>query len=113
PTGMYHSGIALFHPRDKQWKVYNVTDEKVGGQWRCEVQWTEPESFFYQQGGYQPKSLMLIPDKATRERMAQALLNGDYKKLLFTNDYHLVSDPGSEQSLNCNKWVLMNVLAAQ
>jgi hypothetical protein len=112
-TGMFHSGIALFHPREKKWKIYNLVDEQQAGRWRCEVQWTEPEDFFYQQGGYQAKSLLLIPDKKTQERMTQALLRGDYKKLLFTDDYHLVSSPESTQSLNCNKWVLLNVLAAQ
>lgn len=112
-TGMFHTGIALFHPRDKKWKIYNLVDEQLAGSWQGEVQWTEPEDFFYQQGGYHKKSLLLIPDQATQLRMRKALLKGDYKKLFFTSDYNLVSEPAGKTSLNCNKWVLLNVLAAK
>lgn len=112
-TGMFHTGIALFHPREKKWKIYNLVDEQRAGRWQGEVQWTEPEDFFYQQGGYHRKSLMLIPDQGTQIQMRKALLNGEYQKLFFTSDYNLVSEPAGRTSLNCNKWVLLNVLAAK
>ena len=113
PTGMVHSGIALYHPREKRWKIYNLIDKPEGNRAVCEVTWVEPEDFFFQQGGTEKNALLLLPDRATQVRMQKALLNGDYRKFYFTRDYNLVSPPGGKTSLNCNKWVLLNVMAAK
>jgi len=112
-TGMLHAGLAMYHPREQRWKIYNLIDTPFGGSSRCDVQWTEPAAFFARQGGYRKDALLLIPDAESRRRMHQSLLNGDYRKLVFTPDYNLVSPPHSDGSLNCNKWVLLNVLAAK
>lgn len=112
-TGMLHTGIAMYHPREQQWKIYNLVDRPMMGQSVCDVQWAEPEDFFAQQGGYKKDALVMLPSPAVQQRMQKALLNGDYRKLVFTPDYNLVSAPDSATSLNCNKWVLLNVLAAK
>ena|GEM_PF-1700688 len=113
PTGMVHSGIALFHPREKRWKIYNLIDRPQGKHAVCEITWVEPEDFFIQQGGTEKNALLMIPDPLTQARMQTALLNGTYRKFYFARDYNLVSPPSGRTSLNCNKWVLLNVLAAQ
>lgn len=121
-TGMLHTGIARFHPKEKQWKIYNLIDQvkTIGpfglmsaGKPKCQIQWTEPTDFFYQQGGYQKNALLLIPDKATQANMEQAFSSGLYKKLALTSDYNMVSLPDTHTSLNCNKWCLLNILAAR
>jgi hypothetical protein len=112
-TGMLHAGIAMFHPLEKNWKIYNLIDQPHGRWPQCEVQWIDPLNFFCKQGGYGKDALLLTLDQNTQERMRDALLDGSYKDLGFTTRYNLVSAPDSATSLNCNKWVLLNILAAQ
>ena len=112
-TGMLHTGIAMLHPREKQWRIYNLVDTAQRFEPSCDVQWADAQDFFSQQGGYRQKSMLLIPEKSVQAKMKKALLNGDYKKLAFTTNYNMLSRPDSTESLNCNKWTLLNVLAAQ
>ncbi len=112
-TGMLHTGLVIWHPQEKRWKIYNLIDRPQGRGTRCDVQWTEPVDFFIQQGGRQKEALLMIPDRILQARMRAALLNGDAARLSFTSDYNIISPPHSETSLNCNKWVLLNLLAAQ
>ncbi|WMU93356.1 hypothetical protein EMOOHJMP_00163 [Microcystis phage MaAM05] len=112
PTGMLHSGIVWRDPLDGGWKIYNLVDYTTAGKPHCRVLWTKPLDFFYQQGGYDPQALLLIPDAAIQKRMAALLQNGGFQRLAFTRRYNLLSPPQGPDSLNCNKWVLLNVLAA-
>lgn len=112
PTGMLHSGIVWRDPLDGCWKIYNLVDYKATGKPHCRVLWTKPVDFFYQQGGYDPAALLLIPSGEIQQRMETLLLNGGFQRLAFTRQYNLLSPPHGPDSLNCNKWVLLNVLAA-
>lgn len=73
---------------------------------------SDPVDFFYD-GGEKRDALLLIPSREIQERLRKAIHNGQYQKLHFTPKYNLVSEPHSNASLNCNKWVLMNLIAAQ
>lgn len=73
---------------------------------------SDPVDFFYD-GGEKRDALLLIPSRAIQDRLRKAINNGEYEKLHFTPKYNLVSEPHSSASLNCNKWVLMNLIAAQ
>ena len=111
-TGMAHSGIAVYDPRAKTWIIYNLLNE--GGTPPQAALWrTAPLDFFYGQTGYDKDALVLIPDAVTQQRMYEAVLNGNYKKLQFTPTYNLLSSFDSPSSLNCNKWILMNLAAAR
>ncbi len=111
-TGMLHSGIVWRDPLDERWKIYNLVDYRTKGKPQCQILWTDPVDFFYQQGGYDPDALLLIPDDAIQKRMAALLQNGGFQRMAFTRQYNLLSPPHGPDSLNCNKWVLLNVLAA-
>lgn len=114
-TGMAHSGLAVYDPRAQTWIIYNLLNENkqdvsepVSSIWR-----TAPLDFFYGQTGYEKDALVLIPDKDTQQRIYEAILTGNYKKIHFTDKYNLLSIYDSNQSLNCNKWILMNITAAR
>lgn len=112
-TGMGHAGLAVYDPRAQSWLVYNLlndTRDKApqGSVWR-----TAPLDFFYGQKGYEKDALILIPDKTTQQRIYESILNGIYKKLYLTRRYNLLSPPDTAYSLNCNKWLLLNVVAAR
>ena len=74
---------------------------------------SEPLEFFYSQPVEKKDALLLIPPKDLQIRLRDGILSGHYKKLYFTPNYNLVSHPHSNTSLNCNKWVLMNIMAAK
>ncbi len=74
---------------------------------------SEPLEFFYSQPVEKKDALLLIPPKDLQIRLRDGILGGHYKKLYFTPNYNLVSHPHSNTSLNCNKWVLMNIMAAK
>jgi hypothetical protein len=112
-TGMGHAGLAVYDPRAQSWIIYNLLNDlsdktPKGGLWR-----TAPLDFFYGQKDYEKDALILIPDEITQQRMYEAILNGKYKKLFFTDRYNLLSAADSTSSLNCNKWLLLNVVAAR
>lgn len=111
-TGMLHSGIVWRDSLDGRWKIYNLVDYRTKGKPQCQILRTDPVGFFYQQGGYDPQALLLIPDATIQKRMAALLQNGGFQRLAFTPQYNLLSLPHGADSLNCNKWVLLNVLAA-
>lgn len=112
-TGMAHAGIAVYDPRAQTWLLYNLlndskTGEALSGIWR-----TAPLDFFYGQTGYEKDALVMLPDVETQQRLYEAILNGNYKKLHFTPKYNLLSKFDSPSSLNCTKWILMNLAAAR
>ncbi|WP_373531946.1 DUF2145 domain-containing protein [Vampirovibrio sp.] len=128
-TGMLHTGIACFHPEQNQWKIYNLVERQLDKkldpsgkkrplQWlrpyppTCEIRWTDPVDFFYQQGGYKKEALLLIPPPGAQAGLKALFESGWYKNLAFTPNYNLVSAPHSKTSLNCNKWTLLMMLAA-
>lgn len=112
-TGMAHAGVAVYDPRAKTWIIYNLLNEMHNGQAESSLWRTAPLDFFYGQTGYVRDALILIPDEEVQHRMYEAVLNGNFKKLHFTKTYNLLSPYSSKTSLNCSKWVLMNVVAAR
>lgn len=112
-TGMAHSGLAVYDPRAKTWLVYNLLYEQKGAEALNSLWKTAPLDFFYGQTGYEPDALLLIPEPEVQQRMYEAILNGNYKQLQFTQRYNLLSRYDSLDSLNCNKWLLLNIAAAR
>src|SRR5688500_8324218 len=107
-TGMGHAGLAVYDPRAQSWIIYNLLNTTTGSQPKGEIWRTAPLDFFYAQKGYEKDALILIPDTLTQQRMYEAILNGNYQRLFYTDTYNLLSIYDSPQSLNCNKWLLMN-----
>jgi len=112
-TGMAHAGLAIYNPKLQTWAIYNLVNSSQGGNPKSSIYLTAPIDFFYGQTGYTEDALILIPDKATQERIYEAFINHKYKQLFFTDNYNLLSAYNSSSSLNCNKWVLMNIVAAR
>lgn len=115
-TGMAHSGLAVYDPRAKTWLIYNLLNDansNAMGNPQSAVWQTAPLDFFYGQTGYDENALLLIPDTETQKRLYEAFITGTYKKLLFTKSYNLLSAYNTPDSLNCNKWILMNIVAAR
>ena len=111
-TGMGHGGLAVYDPRAQSWLVYNLLNDVRGKAPQGSIWRTAPLDFFYGQTGYDKEALILIPDKVTQQRLYESILNGNYKKLFITRNYNLLSPPDTARSLNCNKWLLLNVVAA-
>jgi hypothetical protein len=112
-TGMAHSGLAVYNPKLQTWVIYNLVNSSKGANPQSSIYLTSLIDFFYGQTGYTEDALILIPDKPTQERMYKAFLNQKYKQLFFTDKYNLLSNYDSNLSLNCNKWILMNIVAAR
>ncbi len=112
-TGMGHAGLAVYDPRAQSWIVYNLLNDTQGGKPQGSIWRTAPLDFFYAQKGYERDALLLIPDAETQRRVYEAILDGKYKSLHFTRDYNLVSAYNTARSLNCNKWLLLNIVAAR
>lgn len=113
-TGMAHSGLAIYDPRAQTWILYNLVNKNSSARPPLSALYrTAPLDFFYGQAGYKKNALILIPDQPTQKRIYEAVLNGKYKSLFFTDKYNLLSVFNSNQSLNCNKWLLMNIVAAR
>lgn len=112
-TGMGHAGLAVYDPRAQSWIIYNLLNDSSGKTPQASIWRSAPLDFFYGQKGYDQDALILIPDSVTQQRMYEAILNGNYKKLYFTKDYNLLAAPDTPRSLNCNKWLLLNVVAAR
>lgn len=112
-TGMGHAGLAVYDPRAQSWIIYNLLNTTTGHHPKGEIWRTAPVDFFYAQKGYEKDALLLIPDAVTQQRMYEAILNGNYQQLFYTSNYNLLSIYDSPHSLNCNKWLLMNLAAAR
>lgn len=112
-TGMGHAGLAVYDPRAQSWIIYNLLNEAQGSDPKSSLWRTAPLDFFYGQKSDEKDALILIPDETTQQRMYEAILDGRYKKLFFTGNYNLLSAPASTASLNCNKWLLLNIVAAR
>ncbi len=112
-TGMAHSGIAVYDPRIQTWIVYNLVNSVKGASPKSVLYRTALVDFFYGQTGYETEALLLIPDKPTQDRMYKAFLEGKHRELFFTDNYNLLSPYNNASSLNCNKWILMNIVAAR
>jgi len=113
PTGMAHSGIAVRCEQDQTWHVYNLINHAQGELPQAGIYKSTLTDFFYEQHGLKKDGLVMIPPKDIQQKMAEGIQNGQYKKLFFTRDYNFISVPHTTRSLNCNKWVLMNIMAAQ
>jgi hypothetical protein len=112
-TGMAHSGLAVYDPRAQTWLLYNLVNDSTSGQAVASLWRTAPLDFFYGQTGFEEHALVLVPETEIQQRIYQSVLTGKFKKLLFTRNYDLLSRYDSPNSLNCNKWILMNIAAAR
>ena len=112
-TYMEHTGILILDPKLKRWVIYDLVNNDCAYPQRTDLWRNEPVDFFYSQPNFDWDALVMIPELKVRKAMRQAMLKGEYKKLYFTQDYNLVTPYNSKTSLNCNKWVLMNVVAAK
>lgn len=113
-TGMVHSGIVVFNEQEKQWQIYNLINDVQDEEPVAHLFRSNPIDFFYgQRDPVQKDALLLVPNKADQEKLKNSIANGDYKKMYFTRDYNLITTPNTMRSLNCNKWVLMTMMAAQ
>lgn len=113
-TGMAHSGLAVYDPRAQTWILYQLMNngsnaaQPVAELWR-----TAPLDFFYGQTGYESNALLMIPDEETQQRIYDGIVSGKASRLMFTRNYNLLSKYDSDESLNCNKWILMTIAAAR
>jgi hypothetical protein len=112
-TWMEHSGIVVKNSKTNQWEVFNLLYYFCDKRPKCDLWRNKPLDFFYSQRYYHNDALLLLPEKNLQKKLRQGIENGNYKKLQFTNNYNLITRFDSKQSLNCNKWVLMNVVAAE
>jgi len=115
-TGMFHSGIAVFNEKDKQWQIYNLIHDTQDDESEpvAHLYRSDPIDFFYgQRDPVRRDALLLVPDPDVQEKLKKSMEEGHYKKMYFTQDYNLITAPNTARSLNCNKWVLMTLMAAQ
>lgn len=112
-TWMEHSGILMYNRKSREWEVYNLLNDFCDQAPRCDIWRNKPLDFFYSQPNYDEDAMILLPDAKTRHKLRKAFVSGAYKKLQFTKDYNLITRFDGKKSLNCNKWVLMNVVAAK
>lgn len=116
-TGMSHSGIAVYDQKNQRYEIYNLINHERGNPPRgimpqAAVWKSTPVDFFYEQLGHTRDALIMIPSAELQQKMRQGIESGEYKKLYFTRDYNLVSAPHTTRSLNCTKWILMNLVGA-
>ncbi|WP_373531831.1 DUF2145 domain-containing protein [Vampirovibrio sp.] len=112
-TWMEHSGILMYNRKSKEWEVYNLLNDFCDQAPRCEIWRHKPLDFYYSQPNYDEDAMLLLPDANVRKKLRKAIESGAYKQLQFTNAYNLITRFDGQKSLNCNKWVLMNVVAAR
>lgn len=112
-TWMEHSGILIFNRKSQEWEIYNLLNDFCDQSPRCDIWRNRPLDFFYTQPNYDENAMLLVPDKKMQEKLRHGIESGAYKKLQFTRDYNLITRYDGDKSLNCNKWVLMNLVAAK
>ena len=112
-TGMAHSGLAVYDPRAQTWILYQILNNAKAAEPTAELWRMAPLDFFYGQTGYDENALVLIPDKETQERVYESILNGKAWNMAFTKKYNLLSRYDSDDSMNCNKWILLTIAAAR
>jgi hypothetical protein len=112
PTGMLHTGLAVYSPEDQTWHVYNLINHIQGAEPQAGIWKNSLVDFFYEQPINKKDALVMIPPRDIQEKMWKAFQSGEYKSLYFTRDYNMVSVPHTTRSLNCTKWSLMNIIAA-
>jgi hypothetical protein len=112
-TWMEHSGILIYNRKRGEWEIYNLLNDFCDQAPRCDIWRNKPLNFFYTQPNHDENAMLLIPDKALRKKLRRGIESGAYKKLQFTKDYNVITRFDGDKSLNCNKWVLMNLVAAQ
>jgi hypothetical protein len=118
PTGMTHSGIAVRDPNGETYTIYNLINHVHGNPSQgiapqAAVWKSTPLDFFWEKERGTRDALVMFPFEELQQKMLQGIKSGEYKKLYFTSDYNIVSKPHTSDSLNCNKWVLMNLTAAK
>lgn len=112
-TGMGHVGLVVYDPRVKSWLFYHLLNDVVGKKPTASLYVSAPLDFFYDQRGYKREVLIMLPSEPVQQRIYNAILSQEYKKLYFTKRYSLTSGYDTMQSINCTKWIEMNLVAAQ
>lgn len=112
-TGMGHVGLVVYDPRVKSWLFYHLLNDVIGKKPTASLYVSAPLDFFYDQRGYKKEALIMLPDVKVQQRIYNAILDQEYKRLYFTKKYSLTSGYDTAKSINCTKWILMNLVAAE
>jgi len=112
-TGLAHAGFIVHMPGTDTWVTFNLfsdptTKRRTQAIWQASL-----EDFYYGQTGYVVDTLLLIPDHDLQEKILAGFTSGNYKKLAFTDQYNLIANPFTPYTLNCTKWLLMNIYGAK
>jgi hypothetical protein len=113
-TGMTHTGMVFRHPITREWLVYSLysnpeEDYKTASLWRQDL-----DDFFYGQRNNKQEALLLIPSATLQSRLLTRLYRQPFVTLLPENHrYNLVAPMESPLSINCTKWILLQLFAAQ
>ncbi|MBX2859697.1 MAG: DUF2145 domain-containing protein [Vampirovibrio sp.] len=116
-TGMGHAGI-LIRSHDAKankdtWWVMNLFSDENRWDLRSELWRTSIEDFFYAQRTAEKQAMVLIPPKSVQVKLVEGFVAHGFKQMLFTTRYNIISDPLTDKSLNCVKWIAMTLKAAQ
>lgn len=111
-TGLAHAGFVVHMP-DDTWTTFNLfsdpaTKRRTQAIWQASL-----EDFYYGQTGYVENTLLLIPEPELQAKVLNGFTSGKYKKLAFTDQYNLIANPYTSMTLNCTKWLLLNLYAAK
>lgn len=112
-TRMEHSGLAVYDANAKKWEIYELLNDLCGAHPQSRLCKSEAVDFFYAQPGYDKDAMLLLPEPPVQKQILKGIRDGSYKHLFFTSHYNIVTTFDTSHSLNCNKWVLMNVAAAR
>ncbi len=113
-TGLAHAGFVLHQDQgqEPEWVTLNLfadpaTKKRTQDIWQASI-----EDFYYGQTGYGEDTLILIPSPELQKKLLQGFRAGNYRQLWFTDQYNLIAYPYTLKTLNCTKWLLMNLYAA-
>lgn len=117
-TGMGHGGLVVWDPAKNDWVIYQLISDKTAPDYnpkdpRAKLFVSSLLTFFSGQRTDKLEGLMLIPDLSVQEAIQQILLSGENHRFLYTDKYDFLARVNDNESLNCIKWVLTLVLAAQ
>ena len=112
-TGMEHSGLAVYDAKAGKWEIYELLSDLCGAHPQSRLCKSHAVDFFYSQPGYDKDAMILLPEPDVQKQVLKGIESAAYKKLFFTPYYNIVTTFDTAHSLNCNKWVLMHIVAAR
>lgn len=112
-SGFAHTSFAVRVPEQNDWVTFNLFSDPATKRRQDYIRLATLEDFYYGQTGYEEDTLILLPSPPLQGKILQGFLSGKYQQLFFTDRYNLLSNPYTSQSLNCTKWLVMNIYAAK